>query len=284
MRGGVDSRSGKRSPESLDFIRAALDKGANPNVQLAFKEPSRGGRDNRFRDDLLTTGATPLIRAAQTFDTEVVRLLLDHGALVDLPNASGVTPFMAASGIGTRMTSGVLGAGPPENVIALSLETMEMLRKAGADVNARITDVTSLTGRIARTNTMTDRQGQTALFLAAELGRTEVVKVPVRSRREDGREGRHGPEGDRPRRERLACSERRSFRGDRDPAQASGRYDVAIIGAGIAGLAASVLLRNAGLRVVLRVRAGIHNTKSVSHSIGRVPACSDVSVSIPMHS
>jgi ankyrin repeat protein len=176
MRGGVDSRAGKRSPESLDFIKAVLDRGANPNSQLAFKEPSRGGRDNRFRDDLLTTGATPLLRAAQTFDTEVVRLLLDHGALVDLPNASGVTPFMAAAGIGTRMTSGVLGAGPPENVVALSLETMEILRKAGADVNARISDVTSLTGRIARTNTMTDRQGQTALFLAAELGRTEVVK------------------------------------------------------------------------------------------------------------
>ncbi len=176
MRGGVDSRAGKRSPESLDFIKAVLEKGANPNIQLAFKEPSRGGRDNRFRDDLLTTGATPLLRAAQTFDTEVVQLLLDHGALVDLPNASGVTPFMSASGIGTRMTSGVLGAGPPENVIALALETMEILRTAGADVNARITDVTSLTGRIARTNTMTDRQGQTALFLAAELGRAAVVK------------------------------------------------------------------------------------------------------------
>ena len=129
-----------------------------------------------LRANPLVDRIAPLLRAAQTFDTEVVRLLLDHGALVDLPNASGVTPFMSAAGIGTRMTSGVLGAGPPENVIALSLETMEMLRKAGADVNARILDVTSLTGRIARTNTMTDRQGQTTLFLAAELGRTEVVK------------------------------------------------------------------------------------------------------------
>ena len=42
---------------------------------------------------------------------------------------------------------------------------MEILRKAGADVNARITDVTSLTARIARTNTLTGRQGQTTLFL-----------------------------------------------------------------------------------------------------------------------
>ena len=176
MRGGRDSRPGPRPPESLALINALLDAGVNPNAQLAFKEPSRGGRDNRFGDDLLTTGATPLLRSAQTFDNDVVRALLAHGALVDLPNASGVTPFMAAAGLGTRTGAGVLGPGTPENVVALSLETMDILRTRGADVNARITDVTSLTGRIARTNTLTDRQGQTTLFLAAEAGRTAVVR------------------------------------------------------------------------------------------------------------
>jgi len=102
--------------------------------------------------------------------------LLAHGALVDLPNASGVTPFMAAAGIGTRTAAAVLGPGPRDNVVALSLETMEILRKAGADVNASITDITSLTARIARANTMTGRQGQTALIFAADLGRTPVVR------------------------------------------------------------------------------------------------------------
>jgi ankyrin repeat protein len=176
MRGGRSGRAGPRPPESLEFIKALLEAGVNPNAQLAFKEPSRGGRDNRFQDDLLTTGATPLLRAAQVYDNDVVQELLAHGALVDLANASGVTPFMAAAGIGTRTAAAVLGPGPVENVVALSLATMEILRKAGADVNARITDVTSLTARIARTNTLTDRQGQTALFLATELGRTEVIK------------------------------------------------------------------------------------------------------------
>jgi ankyrin repeat protein len=86
---------------------------------------------------------------------------------------------MAAAGIGTRNAAGVTGAGPPDNVIALSLETLEILRTGGADVNARITDVTSLTARIARTNTMTGRQGQTALFLAADSGRTDVVRYLI---------------------------------------------------------------------------------------------------------
>jgi hypothetical protein len=176
MRGGPDSHPGPRPPESLAVIQALLDRGVNPNAQLAFKEPSRGGRDNRFRDDLLTTGATPLLRAAQTFDNDVVRALLARGALVDLPNASGVTPFMAAAGIGTRLGASVLGPGPPGNVVELSAETMEILRAAGADVNARITDVTSLTARIARGNTLTGRQGQTTLFHAVEAGRTEVVR------------------------------------------------------------------------------------------------------------
>ena len=43
-------------------------------------------------------------------------------------------------------------------------------------MNARITDVTSLTARIARPNTLTGRQGQTTLFFAAEVGRIEVVR------------------------------------------------------------------------------------------------------------
>jgi ankyrin repeat protein len=176
MRGGPDSRSGARPPESLAFIKALLAAGVNVNPQLAAKEPSRGGRDNRFRDDLLTTGATPLLRAAQTFDNDVVVALLAHGALVDLPNASGVTPFMAAAGIGTRTGSSVLGPGAADSAAKLSLETLEILRAAGADVNARISDVTSLTARIARTNTLTDRQGQTTLFLAAESGRTDLVR------------------------------------------------------------------------------------------------------------
>src|SRR5215471_5182261 len=176
MRGGPDSNSGPREPASLDLVHALLNAGVNPNHQLNMLQPSRNGNSGRFKDDLLNTGATPLLRAAQTFDNEVVRALLDHSALVDLPNAMGVTPLMAAAGIGTRTTQSVLGPGPPADVAARSIETMNLLIKAGANVNARITDTTSLTARIARTSTMTNREGQTALFFAAQTGRPSVVR------------------------------------------------------------------------------------------------------------
>jgi len=176
MRGGPDSNLGPREPSSLDLVHALLNAGVNPNHQLNMLQPSRNGNSGRFKDDLLNTGATPLLRAAQTFDNDVVRALLDHGALVDLPNAMGVTPLMATAGIGTRTTQSVLGPGPPVDVEARSIETMNILIKAGANVNARIIDTTSLTARIARTSTMTNRQGQTALFFAAQTGRPAVVR------------------------------------------------------------------------------------------------------------
>jgi len=45
-------------------------------------------------------GATPLLRGAKAGDIEVVKLLLAHGALPDLPNFNGDTPLMAGVGKG----------------------------------------------------------------------------------------------------------------------------------------------------------------------------------------
>src|SRR5262249_49883065 len=157
MRGGPDSNPGQRPPASLELVQALLNAGVNPNHQLNMLQPSRNGNSGRFKDDLLNTGATALLRAAQTFDNDVVRALIDHRARIDLPNAMGVTPLMAAAGIGTRTGQSVLGPGPPADVEARSTETIEILIKAGANVNAKVTDTTSLTARIARTSTMTNR-------------------------------------------------------------------------------------------------------------------------------
>ena len=51
-----------------------------------------------------------------------------------------------------------------------------MLVKAGADVNARILDTSSHTARIARPSSVTDRQGQTALYGPVNWGWTRVAQ------------------------------------------------------------------------------------------------------------
>ena len=131
---------------ALDLARALLDKGVNPNPQLNMHRPGRGGNSARFTDDLLTVGATPLLRAAIGFDKEAIQLLLSKGAKVDLPNGMGVTPLMAASGLGVsiRDPRGNYGG----DVQARVLPTVELLLKAGADVNARVVDTTGHTARI----------------------------------------------------------------------------------------------------------------------------------------
>jgi ankyrin repeat protein len=177
----VDMRG--RGAADLEVIRMLLKAGVNPNTQLNMHRPSRGGNTGRFRDDQLTTGATPLLRAAQSFDSDAVRLLLEHGALVDLPNVMGVTPFMAAAGIDAgRGGSDLFGDGLLDAAgEKRAIETLKILLAAGADVNARVTDTTSFSARIARASSMTDRQGQTAIYGAAQGRRTEIVRFLLES-------------------------------------------------------------------------------------------------------
>jgi len=159
---------------AVDVIRLLLDAGVNPNPQLNMHRPGRGGNSSRFVDDLLTTGATPLLRAAIGHDTEAVQALLAHGALVDLPNVMGVTPFMGAAGVGVSQRDRRLDL--DNDVQTRALATLEILAAAGADVNARITDIDGRTARIARISTMTERNGQTALYGAVKFGWTRVVR------------------------------------------------------------------------------------------------------------
>src|SRR5689334_12239583 len=162
---------------ALELARLFLAAGVNPNSQLNMHRPGRGGNSGRFADEIITTGATPMLRAAGSQDTEAVRLLLEYGGRVDIPNAMGVTPLMAAAGLGMK-------PGPRFNPTAndaqdRAIATLEILSKAGADVNARITDVKSRTARMGRGGTLPERGGQTALFGAVQWGWPRVTKYLI---------------------------------------------------------------------------------------------------------
>jgi ankyrin repeat protein len=119
---------------ALDVAKLLLAKGADPNIQLKRRPPYRNVPQDRGGDAILSMGATPLLRAARAGDVPMVDLLLQNGALVDLPSNQGVTPLMAAAGVefGLRVTRG------RNRTMDDVLATMQLLVDAGANVNARM--------------------------------------------------------------------------------------------------------------------------------------------------
>jgi ankyrin repeat protein len=138
---------------SLDLIKALLAHGANVNMQLKTQQPYRTKVD-RGNDTMLTTGTTPILRAAKAGDTVVIALLLAKGADPKLATRNGVNPVMAAAGLGTNESDAV-GRKKTEKE---AIDSIELCLKAGTDVNA------------------TDSRGQTALHGAAQKGWNQVVQ------------------------------------------------------------------------------------------------------------
>jgi len=167
----------KEKTTALELARMFLDAGVNPNPQLNMHRPGRGGNSGRFADEIITTGATPLLRAAGAQDKAAVRLLLDHKARADVPNVMGVTPLMAAAGFGMEFSPRF--SPDAADVQDRSIATLEMLLAAGADVNARITDVKSLTARMGRGSSLPQRGGESALFGAVQWGWPRVAQYLI---------------------------------------------------------------------------------------------------------
>jgi cytohesin len=113
----------------------------------------------------LDVGSTPLLRATLVNDMEVIRALLEKGASPNV-NAMGVTPFLLAAGVGGGGQRGAGGAGP----IAL----MDLFMEHGADVNTQVTGTKTYSMRIARSPS--NNEGMTALHVAAQSGRLDVVR------------------------------------------------------------------------------------------------------------
>jgi ankyrin repeat protein len=123
---------------------------------------------------MLVTGTTPLLRAAKTFDTAAIELLIEHGANVDLPNDGGITPVMAAAGVGSvECDPRGYGPGIPHYLAPdteqRSIAALKLLLDADANIHAR-----TLSGRAGARSA-----GRTALFGAAFWGWNDVVDYLV---------------------------------------------------------------------------------------------------------
>lgn len=138
--------------DDLQYIRLLLESGADPNHQVASDTETRTIFTMQW---FFETGATALVRAAQSGDTDLMRLLLEFGADPLVPTAYGDTALSAAAGIG--WVEGVTYEWSPEE----NLEAVEMLLDLGADPNAANED------------------GRTPLMGAAMKGRIEVIEALV---------------------------------------------------------------------------------------------------------
>jgi ankyrin len=139
------------SADPMDLIKALLDRGANPNVQVNTT-PVRGfmqGSANWANFD----GQTPFIRAALAGDVTLMRLLLEHGADPKATTFDGATALMAAAGV-NWVVSQTFSRSDQEY-----LEAAKLCIEKGNDVNAA------------------NSQGFTAMHGAANRGLDAMIRL-----------------------------------------------------------------------------------------------------------
>jgi ankyrin repeat protein len=149
---GGDYPVPKPDMDHLELIKLLLEKGADPNARV---------KDNTLTRTIFTmqwfyeNGATAFIRAAQSSDTALMKLLLEYKADPKAVTAQGDNALTAAAGIG--WVDGVTYERSPKE----NLEAVRMLLDLGLDPNSA------------------NQEGRTPLMGAALKGRTDVIQLLV---------------------------------------------------------------------------------------------------------
>jgi ankyrin repeat protein len=120
----------------IEIVRLLLDKGADPNPQLKMPAPLRATGNDRGLDPMLSPGTTPLIRAAKAFDVESMKALIEHGADISLANSRGMTPTLAASGMGST-DADTRGYFTTSDVQERAIAALDLMFKSGGPVNGK---------------------------------------------------------------------------------------------------------------------------------------------------
>ena len=129
--------------DSLDLAQALLERGADPNARIDWEEipfhvdlgivkpPPNISVGRNF---ISFVGATPFYLAAKHADVDLMKLLVAYGADPLRPTDQGVTPLMAAAGLGfwDGESPGPLN-GTPDRV---RLEAVQMTLALGNDLHA----------------------------------------------------------------------------------------------------------------------------------------------------
>jgi ankyrin repeat protein len=142
----------KSDMDHLDFIKLLLAKGANVNARVKDITESRTVFTDQWLDE---NGATAFLRASQSGDLTLMKLLLSYGADPYIATTLGVTALQAASGIG--WVHGITY----EWSEAETLEAVKLLLNLGLDPNSQADT------------------GRTSLHGAAHKGHAAVVQMLV---------------------------------------------------------------------------------------------------------
>jgi ankyrin repeat protein len=149
---GGDYPVPKPDLDHLELVTALLEKGATPDTPV---------KENTLTRTIFTMqwfwedGATPFVRAAQSSDTELMKLLLKYGANPKAVTANGDNALTASAGIG--WVEGVTY----ERSAKENVEALRMLLDLGLDPNHA------------------NVEGRTALMGAALKGRNDAVQLLV---------------------------------------------------------------------------------------------------------